>query len=210
MLIWSSFILKPVERETAHGGELLQLRSSVQKVMKRTSAVLTDLRLCHLFFTEEALLNFQKLRMYEVSYVDETSILTLVQLEAKITDAVNNLAESVANLEQIHNYKNKNAEAPRHAKEYEYIVKDSKTKSNGGCVPQVSEEKLKALLPLASSQLFQRRHKRFVERYRKEQTSVTKELSLTVPETTNGRNNNTCSQKLSFFGTMEMDTFKFP
>lgn len=72
-----------------------------------------------------------------------------------ITDAVNNLAESIANIEHIPHCKNETLDILRHALEYENIVKDSRIKMKGRCIPQVSAEKLKALLPLAFSQMFQ-------------------------------------------------------
>lgn len=78
----------------------------------------------HWLSSEDARLTFQKFWKLDVSSIDETSILTLVQLDAIITDAVNNLAKSIANMEQTHHSKNENPEVPRHVLEYENIKKD--------------------------------------------------------------------------------------
>lgn len=111
-----------------------------------------------LFSTEEARLTFRKFWNFEVSSVDETRILTLVQLEVIITDAFDSLAESISNMKQILYSINENPELSRHTLENENIVRDSGIRTKGGCIQQVSAEKLKARLAPASSQLFRRYH----------------------------------------------------
>lgn len=69
--------------------------------MKRTSAVLTSHIVVQLFLTEKARLTFQKFQKFEVNSVDETCILALVRLDAKMTDAVDNFAESTAIMKRI-------------------------------------------------------------------------------------------------------------
>lgn len=108
----------------------------------------------YLFLTEKARLTFHKFLKFEVSSVDKTSILTLARLDALATKAVDNLVNSIANIEQILHNKNENLEVPGHASVYGNIVRDSKIKTKGSCILQVSAEKVETILPLASFQLF--------------------------------------------------------
>lgn len=149
-----------------------------------------------LFFTENACLAFQKFWKIGVRFFEEIRILTLVHLDAIINDAVNNLAKWVFNMEQIINWKNKNPEVPKHVSGYRNIVKNSRIKTNEGCIPQVSAEKLKALLLLASLQLFQRCRNFLVESYCGSQMCTSKELSSIVADIFNVRIDNTFKKTL--------------
>lgn len=64
-------------------------------------------------------------------------------------------------------------------------IQSAKAHKKGGSIPQRSAEKLRSLLPLASSQLLQKCHRIFLESFQETEESIAAELSLSEKEIRN-------------------------
>lgn len=114
-------------------------------MMQTISVLFTDY-----FNWRELLFRTKSLKNYEGSHFDETSVLTLVYLDAILTDIVDNLSQAIENTEKaiLQRVEEEGAAGSNSTKENTGSVK--KLCNKGANIPQRSAENLKSILSFSS------------------------------------------------------------
>lgn len=131
----------------------------------------------------------------------------MIRLDAIITNAIDSLPEAIVHIEAHLRYTSEKNDKNRSCFQGGDYEKDLKVNTKNGCISQKVVEKLRALLPLASSQLLQKCHDVFESSCRGNKKNDLAELSLNNHETSKGQIDNTCRENTLVFQYPENEHF---
>lgn len=149
--------------------------------------------------SEDACLAFKTFWKFYVNYGEERSILILIRLDTLIKDAIDKFQEDIVDTESP--LRDRVGKCVKNQSSFRdgYDEKLLKLNTKGGCIPQKAAEKLRALLPLASSQHLQKFRDIFVNSCGKIRMSAFAKLSFTDMEVANREIDNICRENTMIF-----------